>query len=265
MDIIEHNRRVWNRQSIEGSAWATPVGPEVIAAARRGEWSLILTPTRAVPREWLGDVRGRDVLCLASGGGQQAPVLAAAGARVTSFDLSDEQLERDREVARRDGLSLQTVRGDMRDLGAFADASFDLVFHPISNVFCPDVLPVWRECHRVLRPGGRLLAGMMNPCFFLFDHDALERGEAPVATYALPYRDPESLSDEARRRWEARGIAAEFSHSLDAQLGGQIAAGFTITGFYEDRWTAEATPLERFFPVCMATLAVRGCTREVNT
>ncbi|KAG1318310.1 hypothetical protein G6F63_015276 [Rhizopus arrhizus] len=58
-----------------------------------------LTP-RALPLDWLGDVRGRRILCLASGGGQQAPVLAAAGADVTVFDLSDGQLEQDRRHAR---------------------------------------------------------------------------------------------------------------------------------------------------------------------
>src|SRR5512141_1215901 len=90
MDYLEHNRRVWNRQSRGGCIWSQPVSPETIAQARAGEWSVILTPTNAVPRHWFGDIRGRRVLCLASGGGQQAPILAAAGARVTSYDLSDE-------------------------------------------------------------------------------------------------------------------------------------------------------------------------------
>ena len=95
---------------------------------------------------------------LGLGGGQQAPILAAAGACVTVFDASDLQLQQDRMVAQRDGLEMQMVQGDMRDLSVFADASFDLVFHPISNLYVPDIQPVWRECFRVLRSGGTLLS-----------------------------------------------------------------------------------------------------------
>jgi SAM-dependent methyltransferase len=258
VDVIEHNRAAWNRESAAGGEWSRPVTAEVVAAARAGTWSVVLTPTKPVPAAWFGDLRGKDVLCLASGGGQQAPVLAAAGANVVSYDLSDEQLAKDRAVAERDGLALRCVRGDMTDLGALPSESFDLVFHPVSNVFVPDVAPVWRGCHRVLRPGGRLLAGMMNPCYFLFDHADVEGGGAPVATYPLPYAEPGSLSGDALRRWrEGRG-PAEFGHSLEAQIGGQAAAGFAVVGLYEDPWTPEATPLARYFPVAFATLAVKA-------
>jgi len=159
VDVIEHNRAAWNRESADGGEWSRPVTPEVVAAARAGVWSVVLTPTKPVPAAWFGDPRGKDVLSLASGGGQQAPVLAAAGANVVSFDLSDEQLAKDRAVAEREGLALRCVRGDMADLGVLPSEGFDLVFHPVSNVFVPNVAPVWRACHRVLRPGGQAAAG----------------------------------------------------------------------------------------------------------
>ena len=140
MDIRKYNRGAWDMAVARGSEWTIPVGPEVIAAARRGEWRIILTPEKPVPREWFpDDLAGVDVLCLASGGGQQGPVLAAAGATVTVFDNSPAQLAQDRLVADREGLSLRTVEGDMRDLSIFADASFDLIIHPVSNLFAPDV------------------------------------------------------------------------------------------------------------------------------
>jgi len=258
MDILEHNRQAWNREASAGGEWSTPVDSEVIRAAREGEWRVILTPTRAVPRAWFDELRGKHVLCLASGGGQQAPVLAAAGANVVSFDLSDEQLEKDRRVAEREGLPVRCVRGDMADLSAFVAESFDLIFHPVSNVFVPDVSVVWRECHRVLKPGGDLLAGFMNPAFFLFDHEEARQSGVLAVKHALPYSEPDSLEAEARRRWTDGGGAAHFSHSLESQIGGQIAAGFAITGFYEDVWSDAATPLNRFSPVAIATRATRA-------
>jgi SAM-dependent methyltransferase len=256
-NVLEYNRQAWNRQSRSGaSRWCEPVDAAVIAAARSGDWQVILTPRRAVPRDWFGDLAGARVLCLASGGGQQAPVLAAAGARVVSADASDEQLAKDALVAAREGLDLRTVRADMADLGEFEEAAFDLIFHPVSNVFAPDVGAAWRECHRVLRPGGRLLAGFMNPDYFLFDHEAIERGAPLQVRFELPYADVSHLGEERLRQQLARGQALEFGHSLDAQIGGQLAAGFTIAGFYEDRWDRESTPLDRYMPTSMATLAI---------
>jgi len=254
MNVAEHNRRAWNRQAREGCRWSTPAGPTEIAEARGGAPRILLTPDTPVPQDWLGDLRGQDVLCLASGGGQQAPLLAAAGARVTSFDLSEEQLALDRTVAGREALELRTVQGDMRDLSDFGDATFDRIVHVTSNVFCPEVRPVWKECFRVLRPGGELLAGFMNPAYFLFDHDAVDRGEPPVVCYSLPFSDPSDLPPDRLRRLIADGEALEFSHSLDAQIGGQLEAGFHLVGFFEDSWS-EVPAISGRFPPLLNTRA----------
>ena len=262
MNILEHNRRAWNRESAAGQRWSVPVPQALVARARRGDWQVILTPDAVVPKEWFGPIAGKRVLCLASAGGQQAPVLAAAGAAVTSFDLSDEQLARDAEVAARDGLNIRILRGDMSDLSALASASFDLVFHPVSNVFVPDSVPVWRECARVLCDHGALLAGIMNPAFFLFDHDEATRTGVLIARHALPYRedepdaDPPRLSAE-RRAQIAEGAALQFSHSLQTQIGALLAAGFQLTALYEDHWQGAGTPLDALMPTSLAFRAVR--------
>lgn len=259
MDVLQYNREAWNRQSTSGdSPWCEPVDATVIAEARDGNWELILTPTLRVPSGWFGDIRKARVLCLASGGGQQAPVLAAAGAEVTSFDASDEQLAKDQLVADREGLAIRAERGDMADLSRFADDSFDLIFHPVSNVFARAIRPVWQECHRVLAPGGRLLSGFMNPCFFLFDHEDIEQGGPLAVRFRLPFADINDLNEAAKQARIASGDAMEFSHSLDDQLGGQLEAGFVIAGFYEDRWDDEATSLNVYMPTSMATLAIKG-------
>ncbi len=253
-DVARHNQSAWDRQAKENCRWSTPVTAEEIADARAGRPRIILTPDTPVPLDWLGELTGRAVLCLSSAGGQQAPLLAAAGAHVTSYDLSAQQLALDRLVADREELELKTIQGDMRDLGALEDQSFDLIVHVCSNAFVPDVIPVWNECHRVLRSGGELLAGFLNPDIFLFDHEALDRGDAPVVVNRLPYSDLDSVSDEHYQNKIRTNDLLEFSHSLNDQLGGQIAAGFHIVGFFEDSWQ-EFKELNEFFPLLFNTRA----------
>lgn len=255
LDVRTYNREAWNRQVAKGDRWTQPVGPDVIAAARRGEWSVVLTPNKPVPREWFGEVRDKEVLGLASAGGQQGPVLAAAGARVTVFDNSPAQLEQDRLVAEREGLSLRLVEGDMRDLSAFADASFDVVFHPVSNCFVDDVRPVWREAFRVLRPGGVLLAGFSNPVIFLFDPELEKQGVLQLR-YKMPYSDFTSLPEAERRRYTDKGEPLCVAHSLEDQLGGQLAAGFVLAGLYEDTHV-RGDALSEFLPGFIATRALK--------
>jgi SAM-dependent methyltransferase len=254
MDVREHNRKAWDRQVEKRNRWTIPVGPDVIAAARAGRWEVVLTPTRPVPRDWFGALAGADVLALASGGGQQAPVLAAAGARVTLLDNSPAQLAQDRAVAEREGLAIRLEQGDMRDLSRFADRSFDLVFHPASNGFVPDIAPVWRECFRVLRPGGRLLAGFVQPALHLFDDADLDRGVFEVR-HALPYSDLESRTPGQLALMQAEGEPLSFGHTLEQQVGGQLVAGFHLVALFEDRWPEH--PLDRFLAPCVATLAVK--------
>ena len=96
-------------------------------------------------------------------------------------------------MADRENLDVRIVQGDMADLSIFDDASFDLIFHPVANVFVPDLTPVWQECARVLKPGGRLLAGYMNPAFFWFDHEECEKTGEWVVKYPLPFSEVTSL------------------------------------------------------------------------
>jgi SAM-dependent methyltransferase len=253
MEILEHNRRAWNEAVKRKSEWTIAVGPEVIAAARRGEWQIVLTPTKAVPRTWFpADLREVRVLCLACGGGQQGPVLAAAGAAVTVFDNSPSQLAQDRKVANREGLSIATEQGDMADLSRFVDSTFDLIVHPVSNLFVPEVRPVWNEAFRVLRQGGELLAGFCNPAMFMFDAALADEGVLQVR-HNLPYSDLTSLTPEERQAYIDDLQPLEFSHTLEDQIGGQLDAGFVLTGFYEDDWPGQA--LSEYMPHYIATRA----------
>jgi SAM-dependent methyltransferase len=252
-DPVAHNRVAWDRLVDSDNEWSRPVGHEVIARAREGDWSVVLIGYEPMPRDWLpSELAGVRVLCLASGGGQQGPVLAAAGATVTVFDNSPRQLARDDEVAAREGLVLRTVLGDMRDLGAFDDAGFDVILNPVSNVFCPELRPVWKEAFRVLRPGGTLLTGFLNPDVYLFDEVALDRQEL-VVRHRLPFSSLD-LSEADRMRAYGTG-PIEYSHSLTEQIGGQLVAGFVLTHLSEATHHADITA--QYFPAYIATRAVK--------
>jgi SAM-dependent methyltransferase len=257
MDIIAYNREAWNREVAGGNPWTVPVTPEEVALARRGEWQLVLTPRKPVPRDWFPPLQGLEVLALASGGGQQGPILAAAGASVTVFDNSPAQLKRDSTVAERDGLAIRTVQGDMRNLSCFGDESFDLIVHPISNCFAPEILPVWREAYRVLKIGGTLLAGFINPIVFMLDPDLDAQGVAQLR-YKLPYSDVDSLTLAERARYTDAGEPLIFAHTLEDQIGGQLQAGFSLIGYYEDAHPPEHATIDRFMNAYVATRAVKA-------
>lgn len=251
-EVRSFNREAWDRQVESGkNPWTVPVSEELIARARTGDWSVVLTENQPVPREWFPPMPGLNILGLACGGGQQGPIFAAAGANVTIFDNSPAQLARDREVAERDGLNIRTVEGDMRDLSIFADESFDLVFHPVSNLFIHEIRPVWKEAYRVLRHGGAMLSGFMNPLFYIFDYEDMEKGNL-IVKYKIPYSDIDVYGME-RLRLENR--PAEFGHSLSDQLAGQMDAGFAIIGMYEDHHNGQK--ISEYISTYLVTRAVK--------
>lgn len=195
---------------------------------------------------------GRKVLCLASGGGQQGPILVASGADVTVFDNSQKQLEKDLFVAKRDNLEIKTVQGNMQDLSVFMDESFDLIIHPWSNGYVDSVIPVWKECSRILKKGGILLAGFGNPLEYIFDPEKMEIGQLKPG-FSIPYADIDHLDNMAIKQIaEDEGVI--WSHTLEDQIQGQISAGFVIAGFYEDKG---GTPLDEFINTSIATRAIK--------
>jgi SAM-dependent methyltransferase len=254
LNVREYNRYAWDRQVDNQNPFTIPVTSEVIAAARKGEFSVLLTETKPVPSEWFPPFKGLDLLGLACGGGQQGPVFTAMGAKVTIFDNSPAQLERDRMVAEREGFTIQTVEGDMRNLSAFANESFDLVFHPVSNVFCPEVRPVWREAFRVLRHGGTLLAGFANPIYYILGTH-IDEQETLQVKYSIPYSDLENMDPEDLEACIEEGTPLEYGHSLTDLLGGQTDAGFAITGFFED--ICPDSPISKYHPTYIATRAIK--------
>ena len=225
-----------------------------IAAARNGQFKIKLTPTKNVPDHWIGDVKGKNVLCLACGGGQQAPLFAAAGSDTTVFDISEEQLQRDVEAAAIHGLQITTVWGDMANMSIFADDHFDLIVNPCSVCFCDNAEAIWREVARILRSRGRFMTGFVKPVQYIFDQILLDEGMFQVAN-KIPYSDLD-LEPEQRELILGDQRPMEFGHSLTSLLGGQISAGMQIVGYYEDRW-GDDDILSDHIDVFAATMATK--------
>ena len=179
----------------------------------------------------------------------QAPIFAAAGAEVTLLDASPRQLAQDQFVAERDNLEIRLMEGDMADLSAFKDGSFDLIFNPISTLFVPVLKPVWRECYRVLRADGVLITGFLNPDEFIFDDKAIDNEGILVVKHPLPYVQYEALTQDELEEHIRNKEMFHFSHTMEAQVGGLIQAGFVIIGFYEDRRSDEdGNPIRFYMP-----------------
>lgn len=220
-DQVERNIDRLVENDVNWSACATP---EQLEKARHGQLELMFGCDRAVPAEWLGDLHGKKVLCLAGAGGLQAPLLACTGAKVTVLDLSERMLAKDREIAEREGLDIDIQHGNMRDLSRFADETFDLVLNPPSLFYVPDVMPVFQEVYRVLKKGGSFIMCSSNPIAYVCEYDAA------LECYKVVNRMPYSSLDH-----DDQGDWIEYGHTMESYIGGQIAAGFVISGYLEQQ------------------------------
>lgn len=226
MDYTEVNAQSIDRWVREGWEWGGPVSHQAYLDAVAGNWDVVLTPIKPVPKAWFGDLKGKHILGLACGGGQQMPIFAALGAVCTVLDYSPAQLESERMVSQREGYDIRIIRADMTKPLPFDDCSFDLIFHPVSNCYVREVRPIFRECFRVLKPGGVLLGGYDMGINFLVD----EKEERIVNS--LPFDPIANPALMAELQQSDSGV--QFSHTLEDQIGGQLAAGFQITALYED-------------------------------
>ena len=260
MDIPyqEINSKTIDRWVEEGWEWGKPVSHEEYEKAKAGTWDVKLTPVKFVPHSWLGELKGKRVLGLASGGGQQMPIFAALGAQCTVLDYSQRQLDSEKMVAEREGYDITIVRADMTKRLPFDENSFDLIFHPVSNCYVYAVLPIWRECARVLNPGGRLLAGLDNGLNFAFDED-----ETRIIN-TLPFNPLED--EEQMRQLDARNIKYESCPGVSACFGAAASLNLEYTQ-PEVSQSLIITRMEGRTPVPekeqLASLAAHGATMVI--
>lgn len=224
-DIAKRLSQRWKVLTDHNAVWTRPLLDLTEETARQ----------RVDPFGWFGELSGRNVLCLASGGGQQSAAFGVLGANVTVFDLSSGQLERDRTAAAHYGYQVVTVEGDMRDLSRFGASQFDIVYQPYSINFVPSPLPVYEGVRRVLRPGGHYRFKVVNPFVAGMTHrDWRQDG------YSLrrPYLDGEEVS-YPDQEWVFKGDVKappprEFRHALGAIVRGLATHGFVLDDLRED-------------------------------
>lgn len=225
-----HNRQAWNRL-VDQQSWLTSA-----AADER-----FADPLRSVDSlGWLGDsIAGQRVLCLAAGGGRQGPLYAAAGGVVTVLDISDAMLELDRAVAQQRRLSLRLIQGSMSDLSMFQPQEFDLVIQPVSTCYVRDILNVYQQISRVLRPQGLYVSQHKSPVSlqaaltwnaqatgdhadrpggYLIQQDYYSRQPVPPVARPTHLREPGTQ---------------EFIHRWEEILGGMCRAGMLIEDLVE--------------------------------
>ena len=216
---IEQNRNAWDALARIGEHHTLP--------ARDEEFR---DPLSALDSQgWLGpDLRGQRVLCLAAGGGRQAPLFAAAGAEVTVVDISPEMLAADRRVARRHGLKLRTVESSIDDLSILEPSAFDVVAQPVSTCYVRDVRLVYRQVARVLRPGGLYVSQHKQPASLQTSAEPSPRGYDLTEPYYRRGPLPPVANSPHRE-----GGTLEFLHRWEDLIGGLCQNGFVIEDLVE--------------------------------
>lgn len=220
------NKETIDKWIEEGWEWAKSISHEEYIDAKNGNWNVLLTPTVPVPHEWIGNIKDKKILGLASGGGQQMPIFNALGAKCSVIDYSSKQIESEYKVAKREGYTIEAIEGDMSKKLPFNDETFDIVFHPFSNCYVEDVQHIFNEAYRVLKKGGTFLAGLNNEINYIVDQNEKE------IVWKMPFNP---LKDEKAKEFMVKENAGmQFSHNMTEQIGGQLKAGFTLVDIYED-------------------------------
>jgi SAM-dependent methyltransferase len=215
----EHNRRAWDEMVRDKHRFTIPARDE----------DFVDPLPKLDPLGWLGgDIRGKQLLCLAAGGGKHGPLYAAAGAQVTVVDISHAMLELDRQVASERKIPLRTVLASMDDLSAFLQGEFDIVIHPVSTCYVAQIGPVYREIARITRAGGIYVSQHKQPA-------SLQADVAPAArgyTLAEPYYRTGPLPPVVGSAHREEG-SHEYLHRWDELLGAMCRAGFWIEDLVE--------------------------------
>lgn len=231
--VVAHNTRAWDRLADTKAALTRPAADAAFTDPRKwlgaGGW----LASEGQSRSWLPPrLDGLDVLCLAAGGGKHGPLYAAAGGRVTVLDCSPAMLALDRQVAAERRIDYQIVQGSMDDLSMFDAGRFDLVIHPVSTCYLPDVQRVFQEVGRVTRAGGLYISQHKSPVSLQASLEPGPRGFYEMRHAMVGRHVTAPLPPEPPSRLREHGTQ-EFVHSLSSLVGGVCRAGFVVEDLHE--------------------------------
>lgn len=236
-EVLSANKRAWDRLAAQGHVLAKPVTDDEFRQ-----------PLKTIdPAGWLkGGIQGWNVLCLAAGGGRHGPLYSAAGGNVTVVDLSSGMLELDRRVAEERKISLRTIETSMDNLSMLNNAEFDLVIHPVSTCYLPNLERLFPEIARVTRVGGLYISQHKQPANlqasletyignYVIEHAYYDERPVPAAIEPSKLREPQTR---------------EFAHRWETLLGGICRSGFAIEDVAEPFHAKPEAPPGSFHHRC---------------
>lgn len=231
-DYLQFNQTRWNALVAADIEWSRAWG-DLDAAGARAK----LAEANRLEKLGISDFTGKQVLCLANGGGQQSVMFSLLGANVTVLDFSQAQLDKDRAMAAYHGYDVRLIQGSMTDLSMLEDGMFDLVWQAYSINFIPDPLPVLAEVSRVLKTGGRYYLQFCNPSWTMEESDWTENGY-PLR---LPYKQGLEMN-HLDPHWDVEGSDGvrrqvlgprEWMHTFGTLVNGLGRNGMHVYAMYE--------------------------------
>ena len=230
--VHEQNRKAWDRLVDRRNRFARPASDQDCH-----------DPLAAVDGlGWLGgNIEGKELLCLAAGGGRQSAIYASAGARVTVVDISPGMLELDREVARERRLDIHVVEASMDDLRGLTPQSFDIAIHPVSTCYVPDVVKVFQQVARVLKGGGIYISQHKSPVSL---QATIKPGDAGYVIQS-PYYSKQAVPKVSGTSLREEGCL-EFVHRWEEIIGGMCRCGFVIEDLVEPMHAKPESPRGEF-------------------
>ena len=230
--VHEQNRKAWDRLVDRRNRFARPASDQDCH-----------DPLAAVDGlGWLGgNIEGKELLCLAAGGGRQSAIYASAGARVTVVDISPGMLELDREVARERRLDIHVVEASMDDLRGLTPQSFDIAIHPVSTCYVPDVVKVFQQVARVLKEGGIYISQHKSPVSL---QATIKPGDGGYVIQS-PYYSKQAVPKVSGTSLREEGCL-EFVHRWEEIIGGMCRCGFVIEDLVEPMHAKPESPRGEF-------------------